>query len=538
MSSHSSSDSSDVDVQIDNETDSSGSKETPKTPKKSEDSNSNTPTQAKVETPKTELHLDTTETKLDKSKDNSEMELHELNETKSRSIPNDKHEEEDADEEEEYFEEEEEEEEPLEPKYDFLHPSPILKFQYRSISATLIRAVNLFRNSMKLSSIAEDNFLTRVAMKHSLKMASEETKFSSAPIKQEIASQPYAYFYAHVSRSQNPNHAFLSVANEWATDPTISQTLLSKANVIGVGMATSMSKQSYFTVIVALRSYIGDASLVGDALRSTLLGLKCLDVLNKIRTSYKLQPYVYDQYLSQLCYKFCSVPVEKLTQKFVASRLPNYSATHIDFGFIKVKDANPVSIVEEWMKQVPHVEAILGDYNRIGIGFIKKKNYFASVRITIRSLHASIIDGTEVLVDNSILAKHVAEEMNEFREQHSLQALNLDEDLFKVAQEHAEYIANGSLGDNPIESDFYTKVVEPRYRILDISHTTCKEMSKAPKAIMKKWRNNTDCVSVLLNLVDDIGVGLCFDEDYICHVTTIIADTGEQKEVVNKIVSL
>ena len=537
MSSHSSSDSSDVDVQIDNESE-SGSSSEKKTPKKNEESNSNSPQKQRVESPKTETNLDTTETKLDKSKDNTEMELRDLNETKPKNIPNNKDEEEELGEEEEDYEEDEEEEEQLEPKYDFLHPSPILKFQYRSISATLIRAVNLFRNSMKLPSIAEDTFLNRVAMKHSLKMASEQTKFSSAPIKAEISSQPYAYFYAHVSRSQNPNHAFLNVANEWATDPTISQTLLSKANVIGVGMATSMSKQSYFTVIVALRSYIGDSSLVGPELRSTLLGIKCLNVLNKIRTSYKLQPYVYDQYLSQLCYKFCSVPVEKLTQKFVASRLPNYSATHIDFGFIKIKDANPVSIVEEWMRQVPHVEAILGDYNRIGIGFIEKKNYFASVRITIRSIHASIIDGTEVLVDNGILAKHVAEEMNEFREQHSLMALNLDEDLFKVAQEHAEFIANGGFGDNPIESEFYTKVVEPRYRILDISHTTCKEMSKAPKAIMKKWRNNTDCVSVLLNLVDDIGVGLCFDEDYICHVTTIIADTGEKKEVVNKIVSL
>ena len=529
------SNSEDEDVQIDESSESEQAKaKTKQTPSKKVHRKRKQVT----ESPKTETHLEESESEHNKDENASEKELEDI-ETKNEKL----NKEEESYEEEEDYEEEEEEEEIAEknknvPKYDFIHPSPILRFQYRSIAATLIRAVNLFRNSMKLGDIAEDTFLTRVAMKHSLKMASGETKFSSAPVKSEIASQPYAFYFAHVSRSESPNHAFLDVANEWATNPDISQMLLSKANMVGVGMATSLTRQSFFTLIVALRSYIGDSSLVGDELRSVLISRKSLSIVNQIRQSYKLPPYVYDPYLSKLCYKLCSVPAEKITQKFIASRLPNYSATHVDFGKVKVEDANPNSIVEDWMRQTPHVDAILGDFNRIGIGINLRKGYFYSVRIVIRSIHASIVDGTEVLVDNSILAKHVAEEMNEFREQHSLQALNLDDDLFRVAQEHAEYIANGSTGENPIESSFYTDVVEPRYKILDISHTTCKEMSRAPKEIMKKWRNSTDCVSVLLNLVDDIGIGLCFDENYICHVTAIIADAGDEKEVVNKIVSL
>ena len=366
------SNSEDEDVQIDESSESEQAKaKTKQTPSKKVHRKRKQVT----ESPKTETHLEESESEHNKDENASEKELEDI-ETKNEKL----NKEEESYEEEEDYEEEEEEEEIAEknknvPKYDFIHPSPILRFQYRSIAATLIRAVNLFRNSMKLGDIAEDTFLTRVAMKHSLKMASGETKFSSAPVKSEIASQPYAFYFAHVSRSESPNHAFLDVANEWATNPDISQMLLSKANMVGVGMATSLTRQSFFTLIVALRSYIGDSSLVGDELRSVLISRKSLSIVNQIRQSYKLPPYVYDPYLSKLCYKLCSVPAEKITQKFIASRLPNYSATHVDFGKVKVEDANPNSIVEDWMRQTPHVDAILGDFNRIGIGINLRKGY-------------------------------------------------------------------------------------------------------------------------------------------------------------------
>lgn len=423
-------------------------------------------------------------------------------------------------------------------KYNFDDPPPILRFQYSSVCATLIRAVNLFRASHKLDPIVESVELNKIAMKHSLAMARMEVKFNNAPIKTDIQNLPIAFYYAHVSRSDSPNHAFLDVANEWASEPGISKALLTKVNTIGCGMATSTQKSTFFTVIVAVKSYIGDSTLVGDELRSFLLAQRCLDIVNEIRKKYNLNPYLFSDQLSTLAYKFCQTDPTKVTQKFISTRLPSASSSHVDFGKMPLEKATPKTIVEEWMQQTYHVDALLGEFNRIGIGFVIKKGCFYSVRIVTRSIYASIIDGTENLVDNTILAKHVAEEMNEFREQHSLEPLAYDDNLFKVAQDHAEYIANGMEGVNPIEDDFYKNVVEPKYKLCDISHTTCREMSRAPKEIMRKWRNNTDCVSVLLNQVDDIGVGLCFDEDYVCHVTTIICDKGLEKDVVNKIVKL
>ena len=112
--------------------------------------------------------------------------------------------------------------------------------------------------------------------------------------------------------------------------------------------------------------------------------------------------------------------------------------------------------------------------------------------------------------------------MNEFREQHSLQALSYDTDLCLAAQDHTEYIANGKQGDNPLDGDFFVCDIEPKYVATDISHMCCNEMSRAPKVVMAKWRNNVDCISVLLNQIDDIGIGVCFDKNYVCHITIII----------------
>ena len=190
------------------------------------------------------------------------------------------------------------------------------------------------------------------------------------------------------------------------------------------------------------------------------------------------------------------------------------------------------------MNQISHVETVLGDYNRIGIGFLEKEDKLFSIRILIRDLHASIIDGTETLIDPIILSRLIAEKLNEFRHHHSLNQLQFDEHLFEIARDHSEFIANGSLGLNPFESDFFVNEIEPNYKAVDVSHLCVNEMSKAPKAFMNKWRNNTDCVSVLLNQVDKIGVGVCFDSDYVCHITVVIASFGNNTPIYNKIVKL
>jgi len=411
-------------------------------------------------------------------------------------------------------------------------------FQNRSISASIIRSINMFRATNMLKVLEEDPNLTHIAMRHSYKMATKRVEVNTVSIKRAIRSQPLVVFDAFVSHYPSMNNAFTTAVNNWTSDSNVSSSLMARINCIGVGFSISEDGDSYFTLIIGLRSDIGSSGIRGAELKSLILAEKCLYEVNKIRKEFKLLPMLIDRKLCSLAFTYCSVPRDNLSTKYVTQFIGPTSSINIGYGSIFKKNGSVKNIIEEWMTQVTHVDLVLGDYNRIGIGFMEKDDQIRSIRIVIRDIHAAIIDGTETLIDPIVISKLIAEKMNEFREQHHLEKLDLDEDLFSIARDHTEFIANGSIGPNPLESDMYVNEIEPVYEAIDVSHTCCCEMSRSPKAFMQKWRNNTDCVSVLLNQVDRIGIGLCFDSDYICHITVIIAALGSKGDVVNKIVKL
>ena len=229
---------------------------------------------------------------------------------------------------------------------------------------------------------------------------------------------------------------------------------------------------------------------------------------------------------------------EQITPEILRNAVGYASKYIMAFGKIRGKVITPESIVQEWMNQLGKTESVLGDYNRVGFGFFIKKDIVYSCRILARYLESSIVDGIETMIGNDILADQFAEILNHFREQHGLAPVEIDEDLTQVAQSHSEYIANGEIGENPIETDFFQLDVKPQFIAIDITHLTCIEISKAPKALMTKWRNDQKCVSVLLNQIDSMGIGLCFDHNYVCHSTVIVGSRGYESGIVNKIVLL
>lgn len=57
---------------------------------------------------------------------------------------------------------------------------------------------------------------------------------------------------------------------------------------------------------------------------------------------------------------------------------------------------------------------------------------------------------------------------------------------------------------------------------------------------MSKWRKNEGCLSVLLNpLINEVGIGVAFDENFMCHITTMLGineTIKSKKEIINKVV--
>jgi uncharacterized protein YkwD len=230
---------------------------------------------------------------------------------------------------------------------------------------------------------------------------------------------------------------------------------------------------------------------------------------------------------------------DDITRQFTNEHLSGFADYRIAYGSVPERRATPNRIVENWMNLVGKSKNILGDFNRVGYGFVTKdRGALTSLAIYVRSIPAAVIDGTETVMDGTILATQISEMLNEFRSQHSLPSLNIDPDLCLVAQDHSEYVANGHEGDNPIDGAFFTCECEPRYVATDISHMSCIEISRAPKAFMERWRNNVDCISVILNQVDDMGLGVCFDKNYVCHITVIVGSKGKPCEVSNIIYRL
>lgn len=412
-------------------------------------------------------------------------------------------------------------------------------FNFRSIADSILSSINMFRDNYSKPLLQEDERLYNVAMNYSRTIAEGETEHNIDDIKKEIKDFPFAFYSVQVDHNPNEN-AFTTVINKWTTDSKISKLLLSNFNCAGVGVYTSKTEEVYFTLILALRTNIGNSYYTETSLFSILLAEQCISIVNQIRKEeFGLLPIYLNLDLCDLAYQYARMDMDSITEDDVKEKVGICSFCKISFSDVKEKDATPRLIVQKWMNQLGKAKTILGDCNRVGFGFIKIDGLLHSVSIYTRTLHAAVIDGTEKILGNNIIATQIADTLNEFRQQHSLPPMNVDDDLCERAQSHTEYIANGSIGESPLEDEYYTTVIEPRYEATDISHVHCNEMSRAPKSFMAKWRNNQDCISVLLNqVVDDFGIGVCFDKDYVCHITVIIASKGQQAEIKNIIVKL
>lgn len=415
-------------------------------------------------------------------------------------------------------------------------------FQWKSTAHSILRSLNMYRETVKKPYLADDWRLFRVAMDHSRKMAKKEATVNADCVAKQLKEFPFIDFYADVATFSSMDNAFTNVVNQWTTDNKVSKVLLMDFNCAGIGVAVNEENNTdiYFTIILGLRTVVGHSYYSGTTLRSILLAQQCLKLVNKMRhDEFQLLPIQLDLQLCDLAYRFANMDTKELTDDYLREKIGICSLFRISYGGVPDKKATPKAIVENWMNQMGKSKTLLSDFNRVGYGFVvKDKTTLFSVCLYVRSLEAAVIDGTETIVDGSILASQIFDMMNEFRDQHSLPPLNYDSDLCLAAQDHTEFIANGQKGPNPLDGDFFVCDVEPRYVATDVSHMSCSEISRAPKAFMAKWRNNVDCISVLLNQIDDIGIGVCFDRHYVCHITVIIASFGNDGEVTNIIYRL
>ena len=410
-------------------------------------------------------------------------------------------------------------------------------YQYNSIADSVLRGFNMFREAQFKPCLQEDDNLFQIAMEQS-KMMANGKEFDKAVIAEELKKYPFVYYCVNATHICSRENAFTTVVNNWTTDPVVSKQILENFNCAGIGVWMNKADEVFFTMILALRSNIGTSYYSGSSLKSILLAEKCLKMVNSIRhDDFGLLPLKLDLRLCDLARSFAKMSREELSRELIEDKVGICSTYRLGFGAIPFKNYTIRKIVENWANKYDKTKTVFGDYNRVGYGFHKLDDEsLYSVCIYSRTIHAGIIDGTETVVDGPIIANQIWEDLNEFREQHSLPAVNLDYDLCNVAQEHAEYIANGRQGPDPLQSDYYLNSILPNYEATDTSHMRFNEMSRAPKAFMKKWRNNCDCISVILNQIDDIGIGVCFDKDYICHITTIVASKGNEAPITNVIV--
>lgn len=427
--------------------------------------------------------------------------------------------------------------------------SSIKLYILKSLSSMILYSINSFRISHNKSYILEDQDLFAIAMDHSHLMSQGQDNFKTDSLKQKMCQYSFVCYEAHISRHPNDENALTSVVNTWTSEPSIMKSILSDFNVAAVGTQISYeTNETFFTLILALRSIIGNSFYKGNSLRSMILAEKTINLLNDIRTShFSLPPIKMDIKLCESAFNFCKMNQLSITPDFLKEKCGIFSSQKIAFGKIKINKHKknsiiPEEIVEEWLNQIGRSHLYLSsEFNRIGVGFeICKDSTLKSLIIFIRSIQASLVDGTESTIGEAIIAENICNSLNKFREQHGLNPLNYDEDLCEIAERHSVYVANGKFGEDPLDEDDYTQIVEPRYSAIDVSHMVICEMSRVPSVYMSKWRKNEGCLSVILNhTVEDIGVGVAFDENFMCHITTILAANEEydnRKEIVNKIV--
>lgn len=426
--------------------------------------------------------------------------------------------------------------------------SSVKYYLLKSISSMMLYSINSFRTSHQKSYLLEDSDLFAIAMDHSHMISQNQDDFNTESLKPKMSQYSFVCYQAHVSRHPNDENALTSVINSWTAEPSIMKSILSDFNVAAVGSEiSSETNETFFTLILALRSTIGNSFYQGESLRSMILAEKTINLLNDIRIShFSLPPIKMDAQLCEHAFNFAKMDRTTITTDLLKEKIGQFSSQKVAFGEIKINKRKKNSIiieeiVEEWLNQIGRSHLYLGDYNRIGVGFIiSKESTLKSLIILIRSIQGSLVDGTETVIEESILAEDIYKSLNKFREQHALNSLKYDEDLCEIAERHTIYVANGRIGIDPLDDDEYTQIVEPKYSAIDISHLVACEISKAPSVYMSKWRKNEGCLSVLLNpLINEVGIGVAFDENFMCHITTMLGineTIKSKKEIINKVV--
>ena len=412
------------------------------------------------------------------------------------------------------------------------------RFYIVSIAAAIMASLNKFRESCHRTQFEDDHNLTQIALNHSFQIAKKEIECGTVPIGEKIQPYPFVVYSAHVTqRSVEEPDAFIHVVNTWTTDPVISKSILDKYNCASAGFYVSDEKIGYFTLILGLRSVLGFSYFSGSALKSILLAEQCLSLLNVVRVKrFQLRKMKIDLRLCDFAYRFVGVDKDTLTKDYIRSKIGKFSSEFVTFGVVNDTEARPETIVKEWLDQVGKNMSYLGDFNRIGIGFKEIDGKLRSVIILVRSMRAAIVDGSEELMESASIESEIVEVLNRFREQHKLEPVAIDELLSEAAQLHSVFVANGQKGPDPLDDDRYTEELDANFTDTDVTHFSCCEMARAAQLLMNKWRNDENCVSVILNNVSDIGVGVAFDETWTCHITVIIGARGEESEVVNRIV--
>ena len=412
------------------------------------------------------------------------------------------------------------------------------RFYAASIAAAVLASLNKFRESSHRNQFDDDDHLGSIAMAHSRRMAAGEIEFGIVPIGEQLTPYPFVIYDAHVTQqSVEEADAFTRVVNSWTTDASVSRSILGKYNCAGSGFAVSNQMTGFFTLILGLRSTLGFSYFTGSRLRSILLAERCLDLLNLVRVKkFQLRKLKISLRLCDFAYRFVGLDKETLTKDYVKQKVGRQSGDFLTFGVVNASEDEPEVIVKEWLNQVGKNMSYLGDFNRIGIGFKEIDGKLRSVIILVRNLRAAIVDGAEELTETSTIASEIVEQLNRFREQHKLDPVMIDDMLAETAQLHSTFVANGQQGPDPLEDEDYLAELDANFSDTDVTHFSCCEMERAAQSLLHKWRNDENCVSVILNNVSDIGVGVAFDERWVCHITVIIGSRGEENEVINRIV--
>jgi uncharacterized protein YkwD len=409
------------------------------------------------------------------------------------------------------------------------------EFKFVSTADSLLRMINKFRESLRKPPLVEDRDLFRVAMRYSRQMAIGKEPCDTKSLGLKMRELPITHWFATVGYQNAQLDAFTATVNDLTTDRKKATALSQPFNVSGIGVSASNEGNAFFTIILGYRSIVGYSYYSGKSLRSVMLAERCSKIVNHVRhKEFRLDFVLLDVQLCELAHRFVSMDTSILTEEFVRHEIGICSDFKITFGRVSAKNVSPVQIVENWMNLCGRTKSILGDFNRFGCGFALSEsgNELYSVCLYVRSMQAAVIDGKETVVEDNSIASRIADIMNEFRDQYGLPILTIDNDLCTVARKHAESIVNESEEDL-LATDLFAQSVLKKYVAHDVSHMSCREIKRVPQTFMEKWRNKEECLSVILNQVDEIGVGVCFNHLYECHVTVIIGSFGNDAAVTN-----